>query len=151
MKLSLKQTLISLVLTLCVMATGATGWALHSIRVRNDEVAGPTGKQLPASALLVRIEATAATHRIRQFRSMSADTDAVRAGSLDMMRKEEAQLRESMASYEALATAEEKALLDRFKAAWATNEAAWSEVLRRNRAVGHDEALRHFRGEGLRI
>lgn len=150
MKLSLKHTLVSLVLMLGILGAGTTGWALHSIRLLNAEVEGLSGKRLPVSVLLGRIETSAATHRIRHYRYMSSETDVVRAESLDRIAQEAGHLKQVLAEYEALASAREKARLDRFKAAWAASEATWAEVVRMNREVGHDEAMRHFRSEGRR-
>lgn len=149
MKLSLKTTLVGLVLTLCLLSVGATGWALRSIGLLNEGVAELAGKQLPATAVLGGIEKSVATHRVRHYRYMSSETQEIRAGSLDMIRKEADHLRQMLGEYEALAsTAEARALLDRFKKAWATSEATWAEVVRMDRAVGHDEAMRFFRDEG---
>lgn len=149
MKISLKQTLVGLIVTLCLLSAGAAGWALYSNGLMNGKITGLTEKQQPASTLLGNIETSVATHRIRHYRYLSSENDEVRASSLGMLQKEADHLRTLLGGYEALATStEEKALLDRFKATWAASEGTWAEVVRLNQAAGHDEALRHFRSEG---
>ena len=151
MKLTLKTTLVGLVLTLCVMATGAMGWAVHSIGLLNADVVNMTGRQFPMVAMLGNIETTLATNRIRQFRYMSAENDDERTTALRMLGTEAERLRTHLDAYAAQTMSQERrVLLDRFRTAWADADATWNEVVRINGTDGHVAALRHFRGEGLK-